>query len=319
MAAVEERRAGSVAEAAAPHWLEAHGALAMLLIGLTASTFALGSTVIRFAYNAGAGTLTIVTVRTTVAALGLAFLLRARGVALRLDRRERWAVPLIGLFMAGYSGAFYEGMEYMPVALTVLTFYTYPLLTGLVSWLAGRERFGLGGILSLPLAFVGLVLALDVRGGDFSWEGALWAMLGSAGFAAVLVLSALLLPPRTDTRPRTCAMLATASVAAILASLGTGEIWLPQTAGGTAALLASALCYTVAMTSILFLASVLGATRVAMGMNLEPLASIVLTFLVLGERLGPTQLLGAALVMAAIFLFRPAGRAALRSRRRAER
>ena len=39
--------------------------------------------------------------------------------------------------MAGYSGAFYMGLEYMPVALTVLTFYTYPIITGLFAWLTG--------------------------------------------------------------------------------------------------------------------------------------------------------------------------------------
>jgi drug/metabolite transporter (DMT)-like permease len=318
VAAVEEQSGRT----GASQWLGDHGAAATLLIAATATTFALGSTVIRFAYDAGAGTLTIVTVRTTIAAAALALLLWARGVKVRLDRRELWAVPLIGLFMAGYSGAFYEGMEYMPVALTVLTFYTYPLITGTVGWLTGRERFGAAGAAALPLAFVGLVLALDVTGGGFSLRGAAWALLGAAGFSAVLVLSGLLLPPRSDTRPRTLVMLATASIATILASLATGEVWFPQSASGWSALLGSALCYAVAMTSILYCASVLGATRVAVVMNIEPLASIVLTFLILGERMRPMQLFGAALVIGAIFLFRPERRGLTASagrRSRAER
>ena len=59
------------------------------------------------------------------------------------------------------------------------------------------------------------------------------------------------------------------------------------------------------MTSILFAAAALGATRVAIVMNVEPLASIILTFVILGERLRPIQLFGALLVICAIFLFRP--------------
>jgi drug/metabolite transporter (DMT)-like permease len=285
--------------------LVAHPWLATGLIALTASTFALGSTLIRFAYDAGAGTLTIVMTRTTVAALGLALVLGLARTPLRFDRRERWAAPLIGLFMAGYSGAFYMGMEYMPVALTVVTFYTYPLLTGLFGWLLGQERIGLGGLIALPLAFVGLVLALDVSGGSFSLVGASWAMLGAAGFSCVLILSARLLPRRSDTRPRTFVMLATASVACTLVTLASGEIWFPTTTLGWSSLLGSALCYAVAMTSILFFAAVLGATRVAVVMNVEPIASLVLTFLILGERLRPDQLVGALLVVAAIFVFRP--------------
>lgn len=286
-------------------WLTQHPAAATLFIAATATTFALGSTIVRFAYDAGAGTLTIVMVRTTVAAAGLALVLRVLGVKLALSPRERWAAPLIGLCMAGYSGAFYMGFEYMPVALTVLTFYTYPLITGLFAWLTGRERFGLSGAIALPVAFLGLLLALDVSGRGFSLIGAAWAMLGSVGFSAVLILSALLLPKRADTRPRTLVMLATASVATILANAASGELWFPQSAAGWAGLLGSAVCYAVGMTSILFAAATLGATRVAVVMNVEPLASLVLTFLILGERLRPIQLLGALLVIAAIFLFRP--------------
>jgi drug/metabolite transporter (DMT)-like permease len=296
--------------AGAAPWLAAHPAMATLAIAATASTFALGSALIRFAYDAGAGTITVVAVRTTVGALALGLLLAVLRVKIALDRRERWAVPLIGLVMAGYSGAFYMGLEHMPVGVTVLTFYTYPIITGLFSWLTGAERFGLAGLIALPLAFLGLLLALDVSGAAFSLAGAAWALLGAFGFAAVLVLSALLLPRRADTRPRTFVMLATSSIASVAVMLASGEIWFPATAAGWAGLLSSALCYAIAMTSILFAAAVLGATRVAVVMNIEPLASIVLTYLILGERMLPMQLLGALFVVAAIFLFRPRPRAA---------
>lgn len=303
-----EQDAGGVAvppQRSAGARLVAHPWIATGLIALTASTFALGSTLIRYAYDAGAGTLTIVMTRTTVATVGLALVLGLARAPCRLDRRERWAAPFIGLFMAGYSGAFYMGMEYMPVALTVVTFYTYPLITGLYGWLAGKERFGAAGAVALPLAFFGLVLALDVSGGSFNLVGAAWAMLGALGFSAVLILSGQLLPQRSDTRPRTLVMLATASAACIVVTLASGEIWFPTTALGWSGLIGSALCYAVAMTSILFFAAVLGATRVAVVMNVEPIASLVLTFLILGERLRPMQFVGVLLVVAAIFLFRP--------------
>jgi drug/metabolite transporter (DMT)-like permease len=309
VAATERELAPGAGSAA---WLVAHPAMATLFIAVTASIFALGSTIVRFAYDAGAGTLTIVMTRTTIAAACLALVLMARGVKLRFDRRERWAAPLIGLVMGAYSGAFYMGLEYMPVALTVLTFYTYPIITGLFLWCTGKERFGLAGMIALPLAFLGLLLALDVSGAGFSLAGAGWAMLGSVGFSAVLVLSSLLLPRRADTRPRTLVMLATASVATIVATLASGQIWFPTNAAGWGGLLGSALCYAAGMTAILFAAATLGATRVAVVMNVEPLASIALTFLILGDRLKPVQLAGALVVIVSIFLFRPRRAAAAR-------
>ena len=287
------------------HRLALHPRLATLFLAGTATIFALGSTVIRFAYDAGAGTLAIVLVRTSFAAAGLGLLLALGKVPLRLSPRERWAAPLMGLFVGGYSGAMYKGIEYMPVALVVLTFYTYPLFTGLFLWVSGKERLTLARAIALPLAFLGLLLALDVSGRDFSWRGAAWALLGAIGFTAVLILSGRLFPPQRDTRPRTFVMLATASAAAALAALVTGAVYCPQTAAGWAGLMGSALCYLVARTSILMAAAAIGPTRVAVVMNVEPVASLILTFLILGDRLGPIQLAGAALVVAAIYICQP--------------
>lgn len=297
--------AAPAAEHSFLHLLARHPRLATLFLAGTATVFALGSTLVRFAYDAGSGTLAIILVRTSFAAAGLGVLLALRRVPIRLSPRERWAAPLLGLFVGGYSGAMYKGIEYMPVALVVLTFYTYPLFTGLVLWVSGKERLTLARAIAFPLAFLGLVLALDVSGGDFSRRGAAWALTGAIGFTAVLILSGRLFPPQRDTRPRTFVMLATASAAAALAALVTGQVYFPQTAPGWAGLMGSALCYLVAMTSILMAAAAIGPTRVAVVMNVEPVASLVLTFLILGDRLGPLQLAGAALVIAAIYICQP--------------
>ena len=282
--------------------LAAQPLLATLFIAATATTFAMGSTMIRFAYDAGANTLAVVTVRATVAALGLGLVLLLRRVPLRLSFRECWVAILMGVIIAGYTGAMYLSMVYMPIALTVLTFYTYPIFTGLFAWLTGQERFGLAGALALLLGFLGLVLALDVSRSAFSLTGAFCAIIGALGFTAVLILSAWLFPKVTDTRPRTFLILLTSSVVCILAVWVSGAIALPIGLLGWTGLLTSSLCYAVGITGVLFAAAVLGSARVAVVMNVEPIASLVLTFLILGDRLRPIQLGGAAFVIIAIFL-----------------
>lgn len=287
------------------HTLATHPLLATAFLAATATTFALGSTLIRFAYDAGAGTLSIVMVRTSFAAAGLGLLLVAGKIPIRPTGREIWAAPLIGVLLAAYSGAMYKGMEFMPVALTVLTFYTYPLFTLLFSWISGAERLTAARAVAFPLAFFGLLLALDVSGVDFSARGAAWALLGGLGFSLVLILSGRLFPKRRDTRPRSFIMLATASAATIVVSLVTGEFHFPASAPGWSGLMGSSLCYLIGMTSILMAAAAIGPTRVAVVMNVEPIASLILTFLILGERLRGLQLLGAGFVIAAIYLSQP--------------
>ena len=88
----ELREDGSSLAAPSPetsflHLLALHPRLATLFLAGTATIFALGSTVVRFAYDAGAGTLAIVLVRTGFAAAGLGVLLALCKVPLRLSPR----------------------------------------------------------------------------------------------------------------------------------------------------------------------------------------------------------------------------------------
>ena len=107
-------------------------------------------------------------------------------------------------------------------------------------------------------------------------------------------------------------MLATASVAMHPCHVASGDLWFPQTRGRLDRLFGVGAVLCRGMTSILYAAATLGATRVAVVMNIEPLASIVLTFLILGERLRPAAAPGALLVIAAIFLVPAAARAGCR-------
>jgi drug/metabolite transporter (DMT)-like permease len=110
-----------------------------------------------------------------------------------------------------------------------------------------------------------------------------------------------------DARPRSLVMLSSACVTCLLASLVTGDVALPRTDLGIAALLGSSLLYMLAISAMLMATAALGPARVAMVMNVEPVASLVLTYLILGERLGLLQLAGAACVILAIIVFRPRG------------
>ncbi|HEU5177560.1 MAG TPA: EamA family transporter, partial [Burkholderiales bacterium] len=49
----------------------------------------------------------------------------------------------------------------------------------------------------------------------------------------------------------------------------------------------------------------IGPMRVGFYMNFEPIAAVILAALILGQQLEPVQLAGGALVVGALFLFRP--------------
>lgn len=277
--------------------------LGYALIFLVATSFAVNSTSAGVAYAGGSDVLSVVTTRTAIAALALFCFMRLRGVPIALPPRQRLIAFALGVPLGLYSYGLLGAIEYIPVALAVLIFYTYPLFTGIVAWLIGQERMTPVTAVALVTAFVGLALALDVTGDRLDWTG-----VAMAGFAGVMLTALLLLSSRLigggDSRPVTLHMLATAALGFALASLLRGDFNLPETGTAWLGFAAVPVFYTFSIIGFFYAASMIGPVRTSLFMNFEPVASMCFGFLLLDQRLGATQILGAALVIAAILVAR---------------
>ena len=61
----------------------------------------------------------------------------------------------MGCIVATYSYGLLGAIEYIPVALAVLTFYLYPLLTCFGAWVIDQEKMTFRTSLCLIVAFMG--------------------------------------------------------------------------------------------------------------------------------------------------------------------
>ena len=271
---------------------------------LAATSYAIGSTSARIAYEAGSDALSVSSARTMIAAIVLFLFLRARGVRLVLARRERVTALLLGPLLASYSFCLYAAIGFIPVALGVLTFYTFPLLSGIFSWALGTARPTRRTGAALVVAFLGLLLALDIVGGTrLDPRGIALALLGATLLASLLLATQRLFPPG-DSRPRTLHILASAALCFLVICVLSGHFALPRTPTGSVAFATSLACYCVAVVCMFAASATLGPVKTGLLMNLEPVASMLLGVVVLGQELRPIQLLGAALVLGAILLGR---------------
>ncbi len=273
--------------------------LAVGVVLLVATSFALNTACAAVAIEAGSTPLTMLTVRASGAAVAIFVFLVAAGHRARLPRGERRAALALGPLIVLYSYGLLAALEFIPLALAVLIFYTYPLITAVVAWLTGQERFSRRTAAALALAFAGLTIALDVAG-----EGADGRGVALAGFAAValaaLVLGSARLIRGGDSRPATLHMLAAAAATAIVACLVTGDFALPQTQAGWLGFLGAPVFYTMAFIGFFWAMAKAGPVRTSLTMNFEPVASMAFGFLLLGQTLSPLQILGAGLVIAAV-------------------
>ena len=198
--------------------------------------------------------------------------------------------------VALYQPAFFEGVARAGVVPgTIVAIGSSPIFAGLLAWLALGERPDLRWAIATALAVAGVALLTLTGDVAFAPLALLLPLVAGAGYAVYATATKALLPGRDNV-----------AVAAI--AFGGGALllvpvlivsdlsWLARPNGTLAALelgvVATALAY------ILFTAG-LARLPVRWGATLslcEPLTASLLGAVVLGERLGPTQLLGALLV-----------------------
>ncbi len=270
-----------------------------IIVLIVAASFACNTALAALSYQHGAAPLSVLTYRTTLGFVVLAILLAFKRPADPLPGRLRIACLGLGVLVAGYSFGLLSSIAHIPLALGVLTFYLYPLFVGIGAWLTGLERMTWPTMAQLLVAFAGLGLALDVGGDKLNFTGLAFATMAALLFTLLLLINGRILQGR-DSRPVSLHMLGMGAFLYWMADLSVGEFPLPTTDIGMAAFIGGGLFYTFSMITMFVAVGMIGPVRVALFMNFEPVTSVILGILLLGQPMTALQLSGAGLVIAAI-------------------
>lgn len=253
----------------------------------------------RLAYDGGSNTLTVALVRAAAFALlfGAVLFFRPQRAQLAFSGliATLWMGALLLVMSAGYLGA----IAYIPVGLAALIFYTFPFYVAILASLSGREPMTRIKAAALVVAFAGLVLALGPSFDDLNWRGVACALAAALGMGITVTFGGAVLRRNDALVVNICsnAWMALA-LGAYMATAG--GFALPTTGMGWVGIVGATLCYLVAFTAWFLSLRLVDPIRVAILFNIEPVVTITAAWLVLGERLGPLQLLGGLLVIAAI-------------------
>jgi len=270
-----------------------------LVVVIAALSFAGNNAFAVLSYGGGTTPLTLITIRMLLALIALTVLMKVSGRPILLARPERNAALALGLLNAAMAYCLMAAFDHITVGLAILIFYLYPVLTALGAWLLRQETLNLGIVVGLAGSFAGLGLALGDTDATVSVLGMVLAGVAALLMAAVILLSARIL--KTDNvRAVTVHMHVSGAFCFVVISLIAGDFSLPQTDSGWIGLVAVPLFYTIAVTTFFAGIALVGGVRTSLIMNLEPVASIALGFLLLGQVLSESQLAGAAIVIAAV-------------------
>jgi drug/metabolite transporter (DMT)-like permease len=261
----------------------------------------------KLAYSEGATVGTLLAVRFALAAaLFWTLVLVGRGGRREVRALSRGDIAVgLALGACGYalqSGCYFAALERIDASLLSLLLYTFPAIVAAAAIALGRERLDRRRLTALALALSGLVLVVAGAG-----TGALDPLGAALAMAAAIVYSTYILVSDGVVgrmRPRVLSALVCTGAAA---SLTVGSALIGQlrpdevTVGGWGWLASLAVVSTVGAISLFFAGlRRVGPTTASILATVEPLVTVVLAFLAFGETLGSVQLVGGALVLAAV-------------------
>ncbi len=280
------------------------------LVVCAAFAFGVMPSFARFAYQGGIDVLTLATLRCMFPAAILLVALRAAGRPTRPAPGTLRLTVVLGITMVVASYGYLGAVRYIPVGLAVLILYTFPLMVGLISRFTEGERLTRVRLAALAVAFLGLTLAVGASFDGLDPRGVGLAMVAAVGVAVQVTVGARVVRRSTPVLVTLHMTLLAAVMLGIALGL-TGGPTLPGTAAGWLATGAVALAILIAMLCLFGGLAIIGPVPAALMLNMEPLIAFGAAFVLLGEILGPWQLLGAAMVLSAVVAgqipTRPAG------------
>ncbi len=288
---------------------------ALIAVAVSAACFGTLAIFASLAYERDVQPLQLLTWR-----FGLAALLLGGYLALTRPRLLRVPFADLGRFaliaVAGYGVAslcFFIALQYADASVVAVLLYTYPAMVAVLDWVFGWGPMDGTRFFAVLLAFAGCALVVDPSSATtgVSLPGVLLGLGAAVGYTSFTVLSHRWMPGRSRPVMMTYMFAINAlffGAAALLtrtqlAPVGwSWEVWALLGAIVLLPTFAAILLYLRALSRI-------GTAQASLLSTFEPLFTIALAAVVLGDRLSPVQAIGATLVLVGVVV------AELRARR----
>ncbi|MFV2092559.1 MAG: DMT family transporter [Hyphomicrobiales bacterium] len=266
---------------------------------LAAGSYGINPPLARLAYEAGLSSATLVSVRSVVMLVGTALLVTVWRVRISFPPGAGWPVLVLGLSTAILSVSYLTSVIFIPVSLAVIIFYTFPILILTISVISGRERSSFKRWLIVAGVFAGLSLVIGPKFSGLDWRGVALAGISSlcavaqfysgAAATARMDLRAIVFWVHVITLPVVGLALAFSGV-----SMPTDAV----VAWGAVAV--ASLGYVAGFFFQLFSLTRISPAASSLYFNAEPLVTLGIAVLLLGETLSALQITGAAMVISGL-------------------
>jgi probable blue pigment (indigoidine) exporter len=267
-----------------------------------ASSFACADLLSKVTFRAGGDALTVSMLRGVIGLAVLFVWMRFARLPGFIARREKVISLALGIVFAANVFLLFKAIQAIEVAIAILTYFVYPLLTGIVAAVIGLEKLSWRGLLAACFAFLGLGMMLDAHPAGLALAGVL-AALAAAGCRVVLLLVTRATMRQADPVSMTLYSMISSTVLFVAASVVTLNWQPPLTVSGWLAVIGLSVFVMTGILGVFASTMRIGPFRTALFMNLEPLLTAIGSAAFLGELITPLQALGGGVMIVALTVF----------------
>ena len=272
----------------------------ILLVAISAASFGVLPIFTKIAYGYGTGTYTLLFLRFLVGAVFLLALMQARKMPRPTAREIPVFLLLGGAVYVGQSLTFFLALRYASAGVVSLLLYMYPAFVTAGSALFFGEVITRRKLLALVLALLGaaVIVAGELQA---SLPGVVLAISSSVIYTFYILVTSRLVRPGIGIQSSAYIFLGAAAVYGLL-TLRSGYQPPTEPVGYIPVILMGLISTVLAMGTLFAGMALTGPSVASLVSTLEPLVTVLLSVLILHERLGWNVVLGGLLVMTALII-----------------
>ena len=257
--------------------------------------------VARFAFEGGTNGVSVAILRAWLLVGMIGVFCLASGRGLRLPWRQWRHCLWLGLLMSMMFYGNIAAVQFIPIGLAALLFFTYPTMVSVGNSLMERRLPGGLRMVALLTAFAGLALMLGVSLSNAHPVGIILSLSAALATAINVIGSARLLL-QGDRWVMFWHMALIAACTLLVIGLVRDAITLPTAPIGWFGMIGVAVLQATSIPLFYIALAEIGPEKSSMFNNLQPIVSILAAYVVFAELLSPAQFAGAGLVMGGIAL-----------------
>ena len=244
----------------------------------------------------------ILLLRFCLVTLFLIVYMKVKNISWVVGKKQQYGLIGLGFAYANVSFLFFLAMQYISPSLGSLILYTYPIMVTIASAIFLKEVFTKAKFVALILSIIGCTCVIGTDFSQIDYRGVVLAFLTAVSFSIYIVGNKKILAgvhPIVSLAYMSVFCVVFFSVKAAID--GTLNLSFTTVDVVTAILLAI-IPTLIGLLSLFKALEYLGASKSAIISSFEPVVTLILAYLIIGDRITGVQLIGGALILSGVFL-----------------